>query len=41
MRTCSVCDRKYWAKDYCRLHYERWKKTGMDPWQQLLWEYYG
>lgn len=30
MDTCSVCDKKKYAKGYCVAHYQRWKRHG-DP----------
>lgn len=31
-RTCSIegCERRHYSHDWCKLHYERWKRTG-DP----------
>ena len=30
LKTCKICERKHYCKEYCEPHYRKWKKYG-DP----------
>jgi hypothetical protein len=36
MKTCSICENRYYAKGFCKKHYTRWHVHG-DPNVQLTW----